>query len=137
MTVGAQTMRLLVVDDDPAICQIYRDVLGRLNYDVVSADSCGQAMAQMYALNGEAGVLVVDIGLPDGDGSDFVRECSAAFGPRPTLFVSGWTDEFWDLSEMPGRWLVMRKPIPIDKLVAAVHWLAHGGVKPAVLDQAD
>jgi DNA-binding response OmpR family regulator len=137
MTVGARVTRLLVVDDDPAICQVYREVFGRLNYDVVSAGSCAGAMAQMSALDGEPGVLVVDLGLPDGDGTDFVRECSAKFGPRPTLFVSGWTDEFWDLSEMPGRFLVMRKPIPIRKLAAAVQWLDQGGEKPAELDQPD
>jgi DNA-binding response OmpR family regulator len=137
MTVGTPMPRLLVVDDDPAICQIYREVLGRLNYEVISADSCDQAMAQMSALNGNAEVLVVDLGLPDGDGTDFVRESSRKFGPRPTLFVSGWTDEFWNLSDTPGRWLVMRKPIPIKKLAAAVGWLAHGGEKPAELDAPD
>jgi hypothetical protein len=38
--------------------------------------------------------------------------------------VSGWTDEFWNLSNAPGRWLVMQKPIPIPRLIAAVEWLA-------------
>jgi DNA-binding response OmpR family regulator len=133
----AQMPRLLVVDDDPAICRIYDEVFGRLNYEVISADSCAGAMAQMSAINGDARVLVVDIGLPDGEGPDFVRESSRKYGPRPTLFVSGWTDEFWDLSETPGRWLVMRKPIAIKRLTAAVDWLVHGGEKPAELDTAD
>ena len=33
--------------------------------------------------------------------------------------MSGWTDEFWNLSNAPGRWLVMQKPIPIPRLIAA------------------
>jgi len=129
--------RLLVVDDDPAICQIYRDVLARDAYEVVVAGSCTEAMAQMDALGGEASALVVDLGLPDGDGAEFVYASTRKYGARPTLFVSGWTDEFWDLSRAPGRWLVMRKPVPIAKLRLAVGWLLRGGDKPKELDQPD
>lgn len=132
-----QPVRLLVVDDDPAICEIYREVLEQTGYRVVTAGSCADAMRQMDAIAGDAQVLVVDLGLPDGDGGDFVRDAAAKFGERPTLYVSGWTDEFWQLHDVPGRWLIMRKPVPIKKLLAAVRWLAEGGAKPAELDEAD
>jgi DNA-binding response OmpR family regulator len=127
--------RLLVVDDDPAICQIYTEVLRSQGYDVVTAGSCAEAMKQMDGVKGEVQVLVVDLGLPDGDGGDFVRDATAKYGDRPTLFVSGWTDEFWQLNDAPGRWLVMRKPVPIKKLLAAVRWLSTGGPKPPELDE--
>ncbi|MEX2177714.1 MAG: response regulator [Gemmatimonadaceae bacterium] len=130
-------VRLLVVDDDAAICQIYEEVLTGQGYAVVTAGSCAQAMERMDAIAGDAQVLVVDLGLPDGDGGDFVRDAAAKYGPRPTLYVSGWTDEFWQLGDVPGRWLIMRKPVSIKKLTAAVRWLAHGGDKPAELDEAD
>ena len=129
------TTRVLVVDDDPAICQIYREVLTGVGYEVSTAGSCGEAMRRMDELNGEAQVLVVDLGLPDGDGADFVRQSNEKYGARATMYVSGWTDEFWQLQDAPGRWLIMRKPIPIKKLLAAVKWLAQGGDKPAELDE--
>jgi DNA-binding response OmpR family regulator len=132
----AQT-RLLVVDDDSAICRAYAEILGAEGYDVVTAGDCAQALGAMDSLNGDAHVLLVDLGLPDGDGAEFVRKSSVTYGDRPTLFISGWTDEFWDLHDAPGRWLVMRKPIPIKRLLAAVAWLAHGGPKPPELDAAD
>ena len=128
-------MRVLVVDDDPAICQIYQEVLTGVGYEVSTAGSCAQAMKRMDELNGNAQVLVVDLGLPDGDGADFVKQSNDKYGPRATMYVSGWTDEFWQLQDAPGRWLIMRKPIPIKKLLAAVKWLAHGGDKPAELDE--
>jgi DNA-binding response OmpR family regulator len=127
--------RLLVVDDDPAICQIYKEVLRSEGYDVITAGSCSGAMQEMDAVKGDVQVLVVDLGLPDGDGGDFVRDSTAKYGDRPTLFVSGWTDEFWQLNDAPGRWLVMRKPVPIKKLLAAVKWLSNGGPKPPELDE--
>jgi DNA-binding response OmpR family regulator len=127
--------RLLVVDDDPAICQIYEEVLTGVGYDVTTAGSCAQAMEKMDSLKGEVQVLLVDLGLPDGDGADFVRDSGLKYGSRPTMYVSGWTDEFWQLQDVPGRWLIMRKPVPIKKLLAAVKWLAEGGEKPKVLDE--
>jgi DNA-binding response OmpR family regulator len=125
---------VLVVDDDKSICEIYAEVLASRGYRVVSAHSCKHAMQQMDAIEGAAQVLVVDFGLPDGDGADFVRESTAKYGARNTLYVSGWTDEFWQLDDAPGRWLIMRKPVPIPKLFAAVDWLARGGPKPAELE---
>jgi DNA-binding response OmpR family regulator len=133
--VTAPRSRILVVDDDPAICQIYRELLERDGYAVATAASCAEAMSRMDDLKGDVQVLLVDLGLPDGDGADFVRDSAAKYGSRPTMYVSGWTDEFWQLEDAPGRWLIMRKPVPIKKMLAAVHWLAHGGDKPAELDE--
>lgn len=127
--------RLLVVDDDRAICQIYQEVLKGEGYHVVTAESCADAMAKMDGIKGDAQVLLVDLGLPDGDGADFVRDSAKKYGPRPTMYVSGWTDEFWQLHDAPGRWLIMRKPVPIKKLLAAVKWLVNGGEKPKELDE--
>jgi two-component system, OmpR family, KDP operon response regulator KdpE len=125
--------RVLVVDDDPQITDIYAEVLKREHYDVLTAASCADAMAKMDAVAGDAQVLVVDFGLPDGDGGDFVRDAVAKYGSRPTMYVSGWTDEFWQFEDLPGPWIIMRKPVPVPKLLAGVRWLLEGGDKPAEL----
>jgi two-component system, OmpR family, KDP operon response regulator KdpE len=128
--------RVLVVDDDAAITKIYDEVLSGFGYTVVTAGSCADAMAKMDGIGGDAQVMVVDLGLPDGDGADFVRDSAVKHGTRPTLYVSGWTDEFWQLQDAPGRWIIMRKPIPVRKLLAAVKWLELGGPKPPELDES-
>ena len=122
-----------MVDDDPAITQIYDEVLRGSGYDVLTAGNCAEAMARMDSVNGDMQVLVVDLGLPDGDGSEFVRDAFKKYGERPTMYVSGWTDEFWQLHEAPGRWVIIRKPVPVKKLLAAVKWLAMGGDRPPEL----
>ena len=127
--------RLLIVDDDRAIIDIYREVLTHEGFDVLTAPSCAAAMARMDEHAGDVQVLLVDLGLPDGDGADFVRDSAAKYGPRPSLYVSGWTDEFWQLDDAPGRWLILRKPVPVKQLIAAVRWLAYGGDKPPELDE--
>lgn len=127
--------RVFVVDDDPAITQIYDEVLKGMGYDVVTAGSCADAMAKLDAIKGDVQVLVVDLGLPDGDGADFVKDAAAKYGSKSTMYVSGWSDEFWQLHDAPGRWIIMRKPLPIKKLLAAVGWLVEGGPKPPELDE--
>lgn len=120
----ASRPQILIVDDDAAICAAYEQILSGHGYEVVTAGSRSQAMAALDTMAGAADVLILDIGLPDVDGGDLAREISARIGPRPTLYVSGWTDEFWDLSAAPSPWLVIQKPIPIDKLLAAVDYLS-------------
>jgi DNA-binding response OmpR family regulator len=115
---------ILIVDDDPAICTAYREILGANAYTVTTAGSRAQAIEELDRVNGAVQVLVLDIGLPDADGAELAREIHERIGPRPTLYVSGWTDEFWNLSEAPSPWLVMQKPIPVPKLIAAVDFLA-------------
>jgi two-component system cell cycle sensor histidine kinase/response regulator CckA len=115
---------VLVVDDDPAICLAYFEILTARGYDVALAGSRLDALAQIDRLDGMIDVLVIDITLPDADGATLAREIIDRIGFRPALYVSGWSAEFWDLSEAPGRWLVMQKPIPIPRLIGAIEWLS-------------
>ena len=125
--------RILVVDDDKITLQMYEEVLASQGYDVVAAASCGEAIQRMDDINGDADVMVVDLGLPDGDGAELARNLASKHGSKPTMYVSGWTDEFWQLQDAPGRWLIIPKPVPLKKLIAAVRWLEHGGDKPEEL----
>lgn len=115
---------LLIVDDDAAICSAYEQIFGAHGYDVLTAGSRSLALSALEKVAGAINVMVLDIGLPDADGADLAKEIHQKIGPRPTLYVSGWADEFWNLSDAPTPWLVMQKPIPIKKLVAAVDYLA-------------
>jgi DNA-binding response OmpR family regulator len=121
---GPPAVRVLVVDDDGAICVAYDEVLRAHQYEVSTAGSRAEALREIARLNGGVDVLILDIALPDADGADLAREITGQIGQRPTLYVSGWTDEFWDLTAAPGRWLVLQKPIPIPRLIEAVDWLS-------------
>ncbi len=122
--------RILIVDDDPAICRAYQEVLKAEGYDVVTAPSRAEGLATLEQLDGAVDAFIVDIGLRDADGPDFARDAVAKFGTRPTIYVSGWTDDFWDLSNAPGPWVVLRKPVPVPRLLASLRWLIEGGPKP-------
>lgn len=67
--------RVLVVEDDPAIRKILGILFETNGFRVVTADSCdlGVRQAQTYRPD----VCIVDLGLPDGDGVDFIRKVRA------------------------------------------------------------
>jgi CheY-like chemotaxis protein len=121
---SASSPHVLVVDDDPQICRAYDEILRAQGYNVATAGSRAAALTQVAQLDGSIDVLILDIGLPDADGAELAHEITELIGVRPTLYVSGWTDEFWNLSDAPGRWLVMQKPIPIPRLIQAADYLA-------------
>ena len=105
-------------------------MLSAAGYDVVTAGSRADALTAVERVSGAIDALILDIGLPDADGSDVARDIAARIGQRPTLYVSGWSEDFWQLSEAPGRWRVRQKPIPIPWLLDTVRWLAEGGEPP-------
>jgi DNA-binding NtrC family response regulator len=122
--VPATAKRVLIVDDDQAICTAYYEILTAKGYATLTANSRAQALAVINSAEGPIDVLVLDIALPDADGAELAQEIVAKIGPRPTLYVSGWADDFWQLADAPGSWEVMQKPIPIDRLIAAIERLA-------------
>jgi histidine kinase len=134
MSVSRRGRRVLIVDDDPAICRAYKEILTAEGYKVITASGRAEGLTALEKVKGAVDALIVDFGLRDADGPDFARDAVAKFGTRPTLYVSGWTDEFWDLSNAPGPWVVLRKPVPVPLLLATLRWLINGGPKPAELE---
>jgi DNA-binding NarL/FixJ family response regulator len=65
------TDTLLIVEDDPAMRDAWHDTLRDSFHQVVEAASLRQAKAQFDFY--QPAVALVDLGLPDGDGCDFIR----------------------------------------------------------------
>jgi two-component system KDP operon response regulator KdpE len=65
-------LRVLVVDDEPAILKFLKPALEANDYEVVSAVTAAEAVKRIAKDVPE--VVVLDLGLPDGDGKDVIRE---------------------------------------------------------------
>lgn len=78
-------MSVLLVDDDPAFRVLARRVLSATGVSVVGeADSVATALAAANDLRPDA--VLVDVGLPDGDGVALARELTALpWRPRVVL----------------------------------------------------
>ena len=64
--------RALVVDDEPAIQRFLKPALEANDYEVASAATVGEALR--WIAKEPPDVVVLDLGLPDGDGKDVIRQ---------------------------------------------------------------
>ena len=117
-------VRVLVVDDEPAICRALTIALDRAGFDALSAQSGDGALALLSSEHVD--VMVIDLRIPDTRG-DVVFELAAATHPHlrhQTVFMTG------DISERAHKLIVscrcpsIRKPFELKELIAAVNKLA-------------
>jgi two-component system, OmpR family, catabolic regulation response regulator CreB len=86
---------LLLVEDDPAIAKTVVFALEREGYTVRHCMLLGDAQQQLAAQHFDA--VVLDVGLPDGNGLDLCRSLRASTGPlasMPILILSARGEEF-------------------------------------------
>lgn len=74
---------VLVVDDDAQLRRFLRTTLGGHGHHVVEAGSVAEAIAAIHKLH--PAVVLLDLGLPDGDGLAVVRAFAAT--ERPPIIV--------------------------------------------------
>ena len=64
-------MKILLVEDDSALRSALEELLNREGYDVVKTSSIRSAKAEM---NSDIDLIMLDVGLPDGDGVSLCRQ---------------------------------------------------------------
>jgi DNA-binding response OmpR family regulator len=109
---------LLLVEDDAVLREGLAELFIREGYRVVEAGSVCEARAK---LNDAVQAIVMDVGLPDGDGVALCREWRAMGDTRPILFLTARDEEFDVVRGLDsgGNDYVI-KPFQKDKLVEAV-----------------
>jgi len=82
---------LLLVEDDPVLRDGLTELFSRDGYQVIRAGSIREARE---GLTDAVQIVVMDVGLPDGDGVSLCREWRAAGETRPILFLTARGEEF-------------------------------------------
>jgi len=82
--------QILVIEDEPAIRAVLRVLLEAERYRVIEADSA--ARGEIEARSHRPDLLVVDLGLPDGDGITVIRRLRE-WSPVPIVVLSARTME--------------------------------------------
>src|SRR2546425_4097098 len=111
---------VLVIEDENDIRRLIPGALRNVGLDVVAAVDAGQALRT--ALARKPAAIVLDIGLPDFDGAQFVarwRERRPDSGDVPIVVVSGRADRR-EVAGLLGAARVFGKPFEVDELVGAV-----------------
>jgi len=113
-------VRVLIVEDDPAICQLLKAALKRADYEPIAAQSGDTALA---VLSAEAvDVLLLDLRIPDTRG-DVVFELAAANHPhlrRQTLFMTADHSERADGLIKSCKFELIKKPFDLKNVIAKI-----------------
>ncbi len=112
--------RLLVVEDDAAIQQLYADVFADAGYQSVFVESGDAALAQLRAASFD--LVILDVALPDTDGYTVCDAIRRAAQPAvPVLMVSAGRDPRGVLRAFAvGADDYLRKPFRVSELLAQV-----------------
>jgi DNA-binding NtrC family response regulator len=117
---GRREIRVLLVDDEPAICKAYARAIAAAGYEAITAQSGEAAMAVVRSEHID--VLLVDLRIPDTRG-DVLFESAVAEQPHlraATLFMTG------DITERARQHIAacgcsyLQKPIDLDVLIDAI-----------------
>jgi len=127
-------VRILVIDDEPAIRRFLRTSLGAEGYDVLEAEDgeTGLAMLRRNAVD----LLVLDLGLPGMDGLEVLGKLRESGSSLPVIMLSSRTDETGKVKALDiGADDYVTKPFGTDELLARIraalrHRLQQEGEKP-------
>jgi two-component system, OmpR family, KDP operon response regulator KdpE len=110
--------QVLVIEDEPAIRNVFRVLLEAEGYRVVEADTAMRA--EIEARSHKPDLLLVDLGLPDGDGLKVIRKVRA-WSPVPVIVLSARTMEEQKIAALDaGADDYVTKPFSAPELLARV-----------------
>jgi|SRR5579863_2039080 len=110
-------MRLLLVEDDAELSVALIADLNRRSFTSDAAANCEDAA--LFLRTNQYGAVILDLGLPDGDGLDLVRQLRAKANPVPVVVLTARGDlEARILGLEAGADDYLAKPFAPDELVA-------------------
>jgi two-component system KDP operon response regulator KdpE len=132
--VTGSLLRILVVDDEPAILRFLRASLESQGYIVTTAANARTALEMVKRHT--ADLVVLDLGLPDVDGLDVVSQIRNGGETLPIIILSSRENESAKVKALDlGADDYVTKPFGIDELLARIrtaqrHRLQQEGERP-------
>jgi two-component system KDP operon response regulator KdpE len=130
---SAAPLKVLVVDDEPPIRKLLRMGLSTQGYDVIDAPS-GRAALDRVAEKPD--LIILDLGLPDIDGLELLRQMRQSNEGVPIVVLSSRGEEAAKVAALDlGADDYVTKPFGMDELLARIraalrHQLQVHGERP-------
>lgn len=116
----SRSLRVLLVDDDDNVLNVFRSGLELHGFQVFTASSTEEAMERANALE-DLDVFVVDINLPDGFGSSLALALRQVHPESKVVYMSGYARHDPILSQgIEEHMTFLNKPFSIAELARTV-----------------
>jgi CheY-like chemotaxis protein len=113
---GTNPVMILCVDDDARTWAAMQRLLESASYLTLSASSCAGAIAAAHGA--EFDILLTDVGLPDGDGFELLRQIRVRY-PIAGIALTGYC-ELEDRAHAAGLAACLTKPIDFNALLTEI-----------------
>ena len=129
----AAPLKVLIVDDEPPIRKLLRTGLGTQGYQTIDAPN---AKAALELLADKPDLVILDLGLPDMQGLDLLRQIRARREDLPIVVLSSRGDEVAKVEALDlGADDYVTKPFGMEELLARIraalrHQLQAQGERP-------
>ena len=114
--------RILLVDDEEIVLQMFEAVLALDNHEVTTASDGNAAIAAVAA--GDFDVVVTDIVMPDKEGIETIVEIRKLRPDLPIIAMSGGgrgsSTDYLELAALLGAKRTLAKPFSTQELLDAV-----------------
>ncbi len=113
---------VLIVDDEPLIRMLVREVVEESGYQSLEAGDAAAALAMLQPL-AEVDLLIADLGLPGSMNGRQLAEAARQLRPDlKVLFITGYLDHpALTPASLSEGMQVLLKPFSIEKLAQALH----------------
>jgi CheY-like chemotaxis protein len=129
--VKAGTIRILVVEDDPAMRESLRQLLERSGWDTEGAEDGLEALTCLQ--HGRFDVIVTDVHMPRMDGVALLREVRRMEDPLPVVIQTTLLDpSLEDLLRYAGAFRVLMKGGPVGDLLRSIKEACLASHRPPV-----
>ena len=112
--------KILVIDDDPMMLELYREILTREGHQVVIAENGTQGLARSEA---KPELVVVDLMMPNLNGYEFIKQLRATEDHLRTPVIAASSLSTGEWARRAGADRFLAKPFQSHDLVALVREL--------------
>lgn len=110
---------ILIVDDDPDILTALHDLLEYDGFLVTEVSTCRDALEQVSTV--EFSAVLLDIGLPDGDGLTVLEIIQTSAPSLPVIVITAFTSQDYRAKSLSGgAFSYLTKPYNRDELRAVL-----------------
>lgn len=119
------TPRILVVDDEPSIRHLLQHALAGRDYDVLTASSALEALAQLEQT--PADLAIVDLMLPEVNGLNLAEAIRMLDPGTPVVLITAYgTTAFESMAAHPAISHYLHKPFALDRLLELIEQVLGG-----------
>jgi DNA-binding response OmpR family regulator len=110
--------KILVIDDDLNILEIYKDLLLKTGFEIQTAEDAVSALTKFQEFKPD--LLILDVDMPAGGGTKvFERVRNILMSPIPIIFSTAIPDSVQEYAKASAV-SIIRKPINTDDLLAEI-----------------